>query len=85
MIKAAIDLISLWLIPAIILIVLVWGIAKKIPVYRKKISDISEKYFRYTGKIFSIYRKFCSDIPENFWPSFGTKNRLYKPCEADFA
>lgn len=33
MIKTAVDLISAWLIPALILVVLVWGIAKKIPVY----------------------------------------------------
>ncbi len=33
MIKTAIDLISLWLIPAIILVVLLWGVIKKIPVY----------------------------------------------------
>ncbi len=33
MIKTTIDLISAWLIPAIILVVLLWGIIKKIPVY----------------------------------------------------
>lgn len=33
MIKAAIDLISSWLIPFIIFIVLVWGVVKKVPVY----------------------------------------------------
>lgn len=33
MIKTVIDLISAWLIPAIILVVLVWGIIKRIPVY----------------------------------------------------
>lgn len=33
MIKTAVDLISAWLIPSLILVVLVWGIAKKIPVY----------------------------------------------------
>ncbi len=42
MIKAAIDLISLWLIPAIILIVLVWGIAKKIPVYESFIDGAKD-------------------------------------------
>ena len=33
MIKTAVDMISAWLIPSLILVVLVWGIAKKIPVY----------------------------------------------------
>lgn len=33
MIKTAISLISAWLIPAIILITLFWGIIKKVPVY----------------------------------------------------
>ena len=33
MIKTAIDLISSWLIPFIIVIALIWGIVKKVPVY----------------------------------------------------
>ena len=33
MIKTTVDLISAWLIPVIILVVLVWGIVKKVPVY----------------------------------------------------
>ncbi len=33
MIKTTVDLISAWLIPFIILVVLLWGIIKKIPVY----------------------------------------------------
>ena len=33
MLKTAINLISVWMIPAIILIVLIWGLLKKVPVY----------------------------------------------------
>ena len=33
MLKTLIGLISVWLIPAIILVVLVWGLVKKVPVY----------------------------------------------------
>lgn len=33
MIKTALNLVSVWLIPVIILIVLTWGIIKKVPVY----------------------------------------------------
>lgn len=33
MIKTAVDVISAWIIPAIILIVLIWGFIKKVPVY----------------------------------------------------
>ena len=33
MLKTAINLISVWMIPAIILIVLIWGLVKKVPVY----------------------------------------------------
>ena len=33
MIKTIVDVISVWLIPVIVLIVLTWGLLKKIPIY----------------------------------------------------